>query len=78
MPITIEDANQKSGGVQADLGVEINAKDGEIYFIRGSFGGSGEAFTNNLNLSNSLHIFQDNPKVAKSVILTMKKLSPEY
>ncbi|GAB1308532.1 hypothetical protein KH5_12150 [Urechidicola sp. KH5] len=67
--------NQKNS--KKDI-VEINAKDGGIYFIRGSFGGSGEAFTNNLNLSNSLHIFRDNPKVAKSVILTMKKLSPEY
>jgi len=58
--------------------IEINAKDGDIYFIRGSFGGSGEAFSNSLNTSNSLHIFQDNPKIAKSVILTMKKISPKY
>lgn len=58
--------------------IEIDAKDGEIYYIRGSFGGTDEAFTNNLNLSNSLHIFQDNPKVAKYVILSMKKESPTY
>ncbi|UNZ00352.1 DUF2846 domain-containing protein [Zhouia spongiae] len=67
--------NQKNS--KKDI-IEINAKDGEIYYIRGSFGGTGEAFTNNLNLSNSLHIFQDNPKVAEYVILTMKKVSPKY
>ncbi|WP_400077947.1 hypothetical protein [Winogradskyella sp. R77965] len=58
--------------------LEINAKEGEIYFIRGSFGGTGEAFVNNLNTSNTVHIFEDNPKVASSVILTMKKVSPKY
>lgn len=58
--------------------LEIDAKDGETYFIRGSFGGTGEAFVNNLNMSNSLSIFLDNPKVARFVILTMKKESPRY
>lgn len=67
--------NQKS--LKKDV-IEIDAKDGEIYFIRGSFGGTGEAFINNLNISNSLHIFKDNPKVAEYVILTMKKESPKY
>ncbi len=67
--------NQKN--LKKDI-VEIDAKDGEIYFIRSSFGGTGEALTNNLNSSNSLHIFQDNPKVAKYVILTMKKESQTY
>lgn len=67
--------NQKN--LKNDI-IEINAKDGEIYFIRGSFGGTGEAFINNMNMSNTLHIFQDNPKIAKYVILTMKKESPEY
>ena len=67
--------NQKS--LKKDV-IEINAKDGDIYFIRGSFGGTGEAFINNMNMSNSLHIFKDNPKVAEYVILTMKKESPKY
>ena len=67
--------NQKN--LKKDI-IEIDAVDGEIYFIRGSFGGTGEAFTNNLNMSNSLHIFLDNPKVAKYVILTMQKESPKY
>jgi hypothetical protein len=67
--------NQKN--LKKDI-IEIDAKDGEIYFIRGSFGGTGEAFINNMNMSNSLHIFKDNPKVAEYVILTMKKESPKY
>lgn len=58
--------------------VEIDAKDGEIYFIRGSFGGTGEALMNNFNSSNTLYIFLDNPKIAEYVILTMKKQSPTY
>lgn len=58
--------------------IEINAKDGETYFIRASFGGTGDAFLNNFNSSNSLYIFEDNPKIAKYVILTMEKESPTY
>ena len=67
--------NQKS--LKKEI-TEIDAKDGEIYFIRGSFGGTGEALMNNFNSSNTLYIFQDNPKIAKHLILTMKKVSPTY
>ena len=58
--------------------IEIDAKNGEIYFIRGSFGGTGEAIMNNFNSSNTLYIFQDNAKIAEHLILTMKKVSPAY
>lgn len=66
--------------------VEINAEDGKIYFIRGSF----EAVEMNWNpmnnngmigngmIGNSMSIFIDNPKIARYMVLTMKKESPKY
>jgi hypothetical protein len=67
--------------------VEINAKEGEIYFIRGSFEaeyinwntyGNPSAMQNSPTWSNAMSIFIDNPKIAKYMILTMKKESPTY
>ena len=67
--------------------VEINAKDGEIYFIRGSFEaeyinwntyGNSSVMQNSPTWSNAMSIFIDNPKIAKYMILTMKKESPTY
>jgi hypothetical protein len=80
--------------------VEINAKEGEVYFIRGSFGAeyinwdtnkmypgmqnssvinsNGKSFgTQNFpTWSNGMNIFIDNPKIARYMVLTMKKESP--
>ena len=67
--------------------VEINAKDGEIYFIRGSYEteyvywntyGNSSVMQNFPTWSNAMSIFIDNPKIAKYMILTMKKESPTY
>jgi hypothetical protein len=80
--------------------VEINAKEGEVYFIRGSFAAeyinwdtnkmypgmqnssvinsNGKSFgTQNFpTWSNGMNIFIDNPKIARYMVLTMKKESP--
>ena len=58
--------------------VEINAKDGEIYFIRGSFAAEFQPWNSISAISNGMSIFLDNPKIAKYMILTMKKESPTY
>ena len=67
--------------------VEINAKDGEIYFIRGSFEaeyinwnayGNSSVMQNSPTWSNAMSIFIDNPKIARYMVLTMKKESPTY
>ena len=58
--------------------LEIDAKDGEIYFIRGSFSASFEPWNTISTISNGMNIFLDNPNTAKYAILTMKKESPKY
>ncbi len=58
--------------------LEIDAKDGETYFIRGSFGASFEPWNTISSISNGMNIFLDNPNTAKYAILTMKKESPKY
>lgn len=58
--------------------VEINAKEGEIYFIRGSFESKSQPWNTISTISNGMSIFIDNPKIAKYMILTMKKESPTY
>ena len=62
--------------------IAINAIEGEIYFIRGSFAASFESWnhapTSNPIATNGMNIFLDNPNIARHVILTMKKQSPSY
>ena len=67
--------------------VEIDAKDGQIYFIRGSFeaefmtwnaSGGMSTMQNLPTISNSMSIFIDNPKIARYMVLTMKKESLTY
>ena len=67
--------------------VEIDAKEGEVYFIRGSFEaeyinwntyGGSSAIQNSPTWSNTMSIFIDNPKIAKYMVLTMKKESQTY
>lgn len=58
--------------------LDIDAKDGEIYFIRGSFAASFEPWNTISTVSNGMNIFLDNPKTAEYAILTMKKISPKY
>lgn len=58
--------------------VEIEAKEGEVYFVRGSFGAEYQPWNTISTVSNGMTIFLDNPKIAKYVILTMKKESPIY
>lgn len=58
--------------------VEINAKEGEIYFIRGSFESKRQPWNTISKVSNGMSIFLDNPKIAKYMILTMTKESPTY
>jgi hypothetical protein len=58
--------------------VEINAKEGEIYFIRGSFESKPQPWNTISTVSNGMSIFIDNPKIAKYMILTMAKESPTY
>lgn len=61
--------------------LEINAGDGEIYFIRGSFAASFENWNTTSampTVSNGMSIFLDNPNTARYALLTMKKESPKY
>lgn len=64
--------------------VEINAEDGKTYFIRGSFEAVGMNWNgmNDMNgigmIGNSMSIFIDNPKIARYMVLTMKKESLTY
>ena len=58
--------------------VEINAKDGEVYFIRGSFGAEYQPLNTISTFANGMNISLDNPKIARYMVLTMKKESPTY
>ncbi|MFV8346432.1 hypothetical protein [Flavobacterium sp. ZB4P13] len=58
--------------------VEINAIEGGIYFIRGAFGSEYQPWNTISTVSNGMTIFLDNPKIAKYMILTMKKESSTY
>jgi hypothetical protein len=65
--------------------VEINAEDGKIYFIRGSFeavemnwNSMNNNGMNNGMIGNSMSIFIDNPKIARYMVLTMKNVSQTY
>ena len=58
--------------------LEIDAIDGEIYFIRGAFAASFEPWNTISTVRNGMNIFLDNPNTAKYAILTMKKESPKY
>ncbi|MDG2433782.1 hypothetical protein [Flavobacterium sp.] len=58
--------------------VEINAKEGEVYFIRGSFASAYQPFNTISKVANGMNIFLDNPKIARYMVLTMKKESPTY
>ena len=58
--------------------LEIDAKDGKTYFIRGSFSASFEPWNTISTVSNGMNIFLDNPNTAKYAILTMKKESTRY
>jgi len=53
--------------------IKIDAKDGEIYFVRVSYGSGAETFG---GLVGGESIFIDNPDMAKYAILTMKMESP--
>jgi len=58
--------------------VEINAKEGEVYFIRGSVGADRQSLDAIVTFGAGMKIAIDNPKIAKYVVLTMKKESPIY
>jgi hypothetical protein len=58
--------------------VEINAKEGEVYFIRGSVGAERKSLDAIVTFGSGMKIAIDNPKIAKYVVLTMKKESPTY
>ncbi|MFH4963902.1 hypothetical protein V8G69_02780 [Gaetbulibacter sp. M235] len=58
--------------------LEIDAVNGEIYFIRGSFGASFEPWNTISTVRNGMNIFLDNPNTSKYAILTMKEVSPNY
>ncbi len=55
--------------------VTIDAEDGQIYFIRVSYGSGAQSFG---GLASGVSIFLDNPKMAKYAILTMKKKSQPW
>lgn len=57
--------------------VEINAEDGEIYYIRVSIGpGAGSLGGTLTALGQGKTIFLDDPDIAKYAVLTMEKESP--
>jgi hypothetical protein len=58
--------------------IEINAKEGEVYFIRGSFGAEYQPLNTISTFENGMNISIDNPKIARYMVLTMKKESPTY
>ena len=58
--------------------VEIDAKEGEVYYIRGSFVAEYQPWNTFAPMSNGMSIFLDNPKIARYMVLTMKKESLPY
>jgi hypothetical protein len=58
--------------------VEIRAKKGEAYFIRGSFGAGYQPLNPISTFANGMNISIDNPKITRYMVLTMKKESPTY
>lgn len=56
--------------------LEIYAKEGEVYFIRGSFGAEYQPLNPISTYANGMNISIDNPKIARYMVLTMKKESP--
>lgn len=62
--------------------VEIDAKDGEIYFIKAILGGIKNVNNENtqmlMNIGGERLIMLDNPKIGKYSILNMKKKSKVY
>lgn len=58
-------------------GVEVNAADGEIYYIRVSIGAGAGSLGGTLTaLGQGKTIFLDDPDIAKYAVLTMEKESP--
>jgi hypothetical protein len=53
--------------------VEIRAKEGEAYFIHGSFGAEYQPLNPISTFANGMNISIDNPKIARYMVLTMKK-----
>jgi hypothetical protein len=58
--------------------VKINAKDGEIYFIQGSFGARYQPLNPISLFGNGINISIDNPKIPRYMVLTMQNKSPTY
>ena len=58
--------------------IEIKAKEGEVCFIRGSFGAEYQPLNPISTFANGMNISIDNRKIARYIVLTMKKESPTY
>ncbi|HWR94673.1 MAG TPA: hypothetical protein VN192_05695 [Flavobacterium sp.] len=58
--------------------VEIEAVDGEIYFIRGAYESVYQPYNSKSMIGDGMKIFLDNPNIAKYLVLTMRKESPTY